>query len=137
MHLEYVVLGPPISNQQSTPTGKANLAAWRAAVKAEAQRLWAKPPLTGKLKAILINFHAGDKPSVDVDNMSKPIHDVMNKLVYADDRQITQAEITHLRIDGPMVVAGVSKVLVDAVQAGKQFVYVRLEDAVHPFPLPK
>jgi hypothetical protein len=32
---------------------------------------------------------------------------------------------------------GVSKTLVDAIQAGRQFVYVRIEDPVDPFPLPK
>src|SRR5207237_552775 len=37
------------------------------------------------------HFHVGEKPPLDVDNMSKPIHDVMNKLVYEDDRQIRQA----------------------------------------------
>jgi hypothetical protein len=98
---------------------------------------WKAAPLRGRLKAIIINFHAGDKPSLDVDNMSKPIFDVMNKLVYDDDRQVRQAEITHIRIDAPMSVAGASKVLVDAVQEGRQFVYVRIEDAVEPFPLPK
>jgi hypothetical protein len=35
------------------------------------------------------------------------------------------------------VFVGVSKVLVAAVQAGNPFVYVRIEDAVDPFPLPK
>ena len=98
---------------------------------------WPNPSLTGELKAIIINFYAGNRPSVDVDNMSKPIHDVMNKLVYEDDRQIRQAEITHVRIDAPMVIVGASKMLVDAVRAGRQFVYVRIEDAVEPFPLPK
>jgi Holliday junction resolvase RusA-like endonuclease len=73
-HLEFVVLGPPVSNQPSDP---ANLAAWKTTVKGEAQKRWKKPPLTGRLKAIIINFHIGDKPSVDVDNMSKPILDVM------------------------------------------------------------
>jgi Holliday junction resolvase RusA-like endonuclease len=134
MHLEYVVLGPPISNQSTNPT---NLRAWKATVKGEAQKAWTKPPLTGKLKAIIINFHTGDKPPLDVDNMSKPIHDVMNKLVYDDDRQIRQAEITHVRIDAPFVFVGASRILVDAVRAGKQFVYIRIEDTVDPFPLPK
>jgi hypothetical protein len=36
-----------------------------------------------------------------------------------------------------MSVAGASKILVDAVQKGQQFVYVRIDDAVDPFPLPK
>ncbi len=137
MHLEFVVLGPPISNQQSTPQGKANLATWQATVAGEAQSHWAKPLLNGELKAILINFYATSVPSVDLDNMSKPILDAMEKIVYDKDRQITQAELIHLRLGAPYAVAGVSKLLVDAIQANKQFVYVRIEDPADPFPLPK
>ncbi|HTU18670.1 MAG TPA: RusA family crossover junction endodeoxyribonuclease [Gemmataceae bacterium] len=96
-----------------------------------------KPVLTGKLKGIIINFHRGDKPTLDVDNLSKPIFDVMEKIVYEDDRQIRQAEIAHVRIDAPFVFMGTSKIIVSAVQAGSQFVYVRIEDPVDPFPLPK
>ena len=134
MHLEFVVLGPPISNQSQ---GSSALLNWRNVVEAEARNQWKNAPLTGNLKAVLINFHAGDKPSLDLDNMSKPILDVMQQIVYDDDRQIRQAELTHVRIDAPFVFVGASKVLVAAVQAGNQFVYVRIEDPVDPFPLPK
>ena len=133
MHLEFVVPGPPISNQSPGP----NLHNWRATVEAEAKKQWNKAILSGNLKAILINFYLGDKPSVDVDNMSKPILDVMQKIVYDDDRQIRQAEISHVRIDAPFVFVGASTKLVAAVQAGNQFVYVRIEDPIDPFPLPK
>ena len=75
IHLEFVVLGPPISNQQSSLTGKANLATWRATIAGAAKPLWTKPALESHLKAVIINFHEGEKPSVDVDNMSKPILD--------------------------------------------------------------
>ena len=47
MYLEFVIPGPPISNQQSTPLGKTNLAAWRATIAAAAQtnnRLRERPP---------------------------------------------------------------------------------------------
>src|SRR3954447_8931285 len=101
VHLEFVVLGPPISNQQSTPQGKANLTGWRATVAGEAQNQWANPMLTGPLKAVIVNFFDGKKPSVDVDNMSKPILDVMQNIIYSDDRQIRQAQITHLEINAP------------------------------------
>src|SRR5579871_6405186 len=107
MHVEFVVVGVPISNQSA---GSAALIAWRQAVDAEARKNWSPAPLTGKLKALIINFHAGDKPSLDLDNMSKPILDVMQQLVYDDDRQIRQAELTHVRIDTPFVIAGASKV---------------------------
>ncbi len=134
MHVEHVVLGSPISNQSSN---LVLLTAWKTAVKAEATKAWTKPPLTGKLKAIIINFHLGETPTVDVDNMSKPILDMMNKLVYDDDRQIRQAEIVHVRIDTPMIFAGAAKMIADAVQVGLPFVYVRIEEPVDPYPLPK
>jgi Holliday junction resolvase RusA-like endonuclease len=137
MHLEFVVLGPLISNQQNTPQGKAKLAAWRATVAGEAQGVWPQPLLRGELKVMIINFFAGHRPPVDVDNMSKPILDVMQKIVYDDDRQVRQAELAHLPIDAAYSIVGVSKILVDAIRAGRQFVYVRLEDPVVPFPLPK
>ncbi len=136
MHLEFVVLGPPISNQQSTQNGKAKLIAWRAIIAGAAGPLWANPLLTGHLKAIIINFYAGNKPSVDVDNMSKPILDEMQQIVYDDDRQIIHAEISHLRIGAAFSIARVSKVVVTALQAGSPFVYVRIEDPIDPFPLP-
>jgi hypothetical protein len=138
MHLEFVVPGPPISNQQSTPTGKLNLAAWHSVIAGTVAPLWGtKPILTGELKAVIINFFAGNMPSVDVDNLSKPILDEMQKVVYKNDRQIRQAEITHVKIGAAFSIMGVSKILVNAIQAGSQFVYVRIEDPVDPFPLPK
>jgi len=137
MHVEFVVLGPPISNPQSKPQGRVNLAGWRAIIAGAATALWAKQPLTGPVKAIIINFYKGNKPSVDVDNMSKPILDEMQQIVYADDRQIIQAEISHVKIDAAVIIAGVSKVLVTALQEGAQFVYMRIEDPADPFLLPK
>jgi Holliday junction resolvase RusA-like endonuclease len=133
MYVEFVVVGVPISNQAPG----ANLNNWRAAVAAEAKNQWKNPLLLGKLKGVIINFHLGDKPSLDVDNMSKPIFDVLEGVVYDNDRQIRQAEITHVRIDVPFVFVGASRIIVTAVQAGNQFVYVRIEDPIDPFPLPK
>ena len=133
MHVEFVVLGPPISNQSPGDS----LVNWKARVEAEAKKQWNRAILSGNLKAILINFHQGANPSVDVDNMSKPILDVLEKIVYDNDRQIRQAEISHMPIDAPFKIVGVSTILVAAVQAGIQFVYVRIEDPVDSFPLPK
>jgi len=138
MHLEFVVAGPPISNQQSKPAGKANLMTWKSVIAGAVAPQWgAKPILIGELKAVIINFFAGNKPSVDVDNMSKPILDEMQNVVYKNDRQIRQAEITHVKIGAAFSIMGVSKILVNAIQAGSQFVYVRIEDTVDPFPLPQ
>lgn len=132
-HLEFAVPGPPISNQSQ---GTA-LSGWRATVEAEARKGWNALPLSGVLKAVVINFHTGGKPPLDLDNMSKPILDVLQGVVYSDDRQIRQAELAHVKIDTPLVVVGASKVLVAALQVGDQFVYVRVEDPADPLPLPK
>ena len=69
--------------------------------------------------------------------MSKPILDGMQSIVYTDDRQIRQAELTHVRIDSPFVFVGVTPLIVAAVQAGNNFVYVRVEAPADPFPLPR
>ena len=137
MHVEFVLPGPPISNQQSTARGKANLARWRAQVESAARVAWVRPPLASAVRVTLINFHLADKPPVDVDNMSKPVRDAMNGLVYVDDRQVRQAEIVHLRLTTPIVVPGTSRVLVDAVWAGIEFVYVRVAEPLDPYPLPR
>jgi hypothetical protein len=99
MHLEFVVLGPPISNQSPGP----NLDQWRAKVATVSGGVWNRAALTGKLKARIINFHLGDKPSLDLDNMSKPILDAMEGVAYENDRQIRQAEIVHVPIDAPLL----------------------------------
>jgi Holliday junction resolvase RusA-like endonuclease len=83
LHTEFTVLGPPISNQSPG----TNLANWRTIIAGEAKKKWKKVALAGNLKAIIINFHVGNKPSLDVDNMSKPILDVMETIVYKNDRR--------------------------------------------------
>jgi hypothetical protein len=134
VYLEIVVIGVPTSNQAEN---KATLAAWKAKVKAEIQKVWTSNPLTGNLKSVVINFHKGEYPSIDIDNLSKPIHDVMNKLVFTDDRQIRQLELAHLPITSLFSIVGVAKIIVDSLREGIPFVYLRIEDPVEPFPLPK
>ena len=136
LHLEFVVLGVPVSNQQGTPQGRANLTAWRAAVTAAARAAWNQATLSTSLKAVVINFYDTNRPSLDLDNMSKPILDSLEGTVYGNDRQITQAELIHTPIAAPFVFVGASSAIVSAVQAGNAFVYVRIEDPVLPFPLP-
>ncbi len=136
-YLEFVVTGPPISNQQSTPQGRANLAAWRATIAGAATLAWPNAPLTIELKAVIINFYAGNEPSVDADNMSKPILDAMQGIAYGNDRQVVQTQLTHARLGGAYQIGGVRPIIVNGLQAQAQFVYVSIEDPENPFTLPK
>jgi hypothetical protein len=65
-HLEFAVLGPPVSQQARD---KSSLSAWKSAIRAEAAKIWgAKPPLTGKLKCTIVNSHEGPDASLDDDD---------------------------------------------------------------------
>lgn len=136
-HLEFVVPGPPISNQQSTPQGRANLTAWKATVAGAAALAWPNVPLTIELKAVIISFYAGNEPSVDTDNMAKAILDAMQGIVYDNDRQIVQTQLAHARLGGAYQIGGVRPMIVNSLQAQAQFVYVSIEDPENPFTLPK
>ena len=118
LHLEFVLPGPPVSHQTSD---KANLKKWRAEVKAEAAKIWALAPLTGKLKFLLINFFEGDKPPLDDDNMVKPIRDALNKFVYNDDRQIRYSETVQVSIDDPIKIRRAQALLLAAYSKGDVF----------------
>lgn len=132
--LEFVVLGPPVSYQTSD---KKNLKAWQALIKGEAAKVWTGPPVTGKLKFLLINFHEGEKPPLDDDNMVKPIRDALNKVVYDDDRQIRYSETIQVSIDAPVKIRRASKILLEAYWKGDEFLYVRIEEAPDVIQLPQ
>jgi Holliday junction resolvase RusA-like endonuclease len=97
---------------------------------------WPNEPLTSELKAVIINFYALNEPSVDIDNMSKPILDALQGIAYVNDRQIIQAEITHARLGGAYQIGGRRLIIVNALQAQAEFVYVSIEDSENPFSLP-
>jgi crossover junction endodeoxyribonuclease RusA len=132
--LEFVVLGPPVSHQTND---RSNLKTWQRTVRAEAAKTWTNPPLTGKLKLVVINFHEGEKPPLDDDNMVKPIRDALNKLVYDDDRQIRYSETIQVCIDAPVKIRRGSKILLDSYCTGVEFLYVRIEDAPDFIQLPQ
>jgi crossover junction endodeoxyribonuclease RusA len=134
-HLEFTVLGPPVSHQTRD---RAGLNTWKGVIRAEAMKNWAgKPPLTGKLKCTIFNFHEGEDASLDDDNMVKPIRDAMNGLVYVDDSQISYSETIHISIDAPIKIRRASALLLAAYGKGDEFLYVRIDDAPDFIQLPQ
>jgi Holliday junction resolvase RusA-like endonuclease len=134
-HLEFTVAGPPVSHQTKD---RAALGAWKAAIRAEATKVWgAGLPLTGKLKCTILNFHEGEDAPLDDDNMVKPIRDALNGLVYVDDSQIRYSETIHICIDAPIRIRRASAVLLTAYGQGDEFLYVRIDDAPDFIQLPR
>jgi len=90
----------------------------------------------GKTKGI-IHFHLGDKPSLDVDNLSKPIFDVLEGIVYENVREIRQVDITNVRIKLPFVFMIETMFIESTVHARNQHMFERHEDPVETSPRPK
>jgi hypothetical protein len=133
LHLEFVLPGPPVSHQTKD---RANLKVWQATVRREAAKTWTAAPLSGRLKFVVINFHEGDKPPMDDDNMVKPIRDALNRFVFEDDSQIRYSETIHVPIDEPIKIRRASAILLAGYSKGEAFLYVRVEDAPAFIQLP-
>lgn len=124
---EFFVEGPPLSQQTRN---YARLRDWKEYVRTEAAKLWqAREPYGGPVKLTVVYYHEGHAVLIDHDNMIKPIQDALAGLVYRNDRQITDAQTRKTNIDGPFRVRHLSDVYARAFQAGKQFVYIRIEEA--------
>jgi len=128
--LEFSVPGPPISAQSKN---KPLLATWRAAVEAEAKKAAAAAglaaPMTGSMRFVCVNYHEGNAPSLDDDNMVKPIRDVLQGIVYANDKQISDSSVRQTSIDGVAQFRRASPVVALAFSKGDEFVYIKVEPA--------
>jgi Endodeoxyribonuclease RusA len=122
--LEFIVQGTPVSG----PKGGANLKKWRRRVEEQARLNWKKAPLTQKLSSILIHFHKGDIAPLDNDNMSKPVHDALTKVVYDDDRQVIHTRSIQTSVDSPIAIEGATQVLLDSIALGDGFLYIRIDE---------
>jgi len=104
---------------------------------AAASHWGSKPPLGGNLKCTILNFHEGDKASLDDDNMVKPIRDAMNGLVFLDDSQIRYSETIHIGIDEAIRIRRASAILLAAYSRGDEFLYIRIDEAPDVIQLPQ
>ncbi len=123
---EFIVNGPPISLQTKR---RSRLQAWKATVRQEAERYWTigSPP-TAELVTIAITYYF-EGASLDVDNMIKPIQDALNGLVYADDKQVSDAVGRKRDLDGSFRIKGMSPVLAEGFCRGNEFLHIRVEEA--------
>jgi hypothetical protein len=72
-------------------------------------------------------FFSGEAPNVDSDNLAKPILDALSGLIYLDDRQVARHQVTNRNLLGDYRV-GVSFGLARALEAGREFVRIRVDE---------
>jgi hypothetical protein len=131
--LEFVVTGTPVSHR-----GKARRKRkWMASVEDSAREKWKNPPMKSKLKCTLIHFHKGGDAPLDNDNMAKPVHDAMEAIVYDNDNQLIHTDAIQTSIDSPLAIEGASKLLLDAIAQGEDFLYIRFDEPPNTIRLPR
>ncbi|MFN6538973.1 MAG: RusA family crossover junction endodeoxyribonuclease [Nostoc sp. EkiNYC01] len=86
---EFIVDGPPVS-QQTRKRGKGNrLEDWKKTVRQEAEKYWSLEQKTATGWVMLQITYFYDSVQIDVDNIAKPIQDAIKGLAYVDDNQVS------------------------------------------------
>jgi hypothetical protein len=86
-------------------------------------------PVEAPLKLTVVYYHERQSFLIDHDNMIKPIQDALAGLIYRNDRQITDAQTRKTNIDGRFRLRRLSAVYALAFGGGREFVYIRIEEA--------
>jgi hypothetical protein len=81
------------------------------------------------LKLTVVYYHERQSVLIDHDNMIKPIQDALAGLIYKNDRQIIDAQTRKTNIDGRFRLRHLSAVYARAFGGGREFVYIRIEEA--------
>lgn len=93
-------------------------------------------PLTCGLRIAVTYYHEEAVVRLDDDNMLKPIQDALIGLIFADDAQITDAQVRKSPIEEPIRARHASRVLLEAFAVGQPFVHVIIDVAPsHANPL--
>jgi hypothetical protein len=82
-----------------------------------------------RLKLTVVYYHERQSVLIDHDNMIKPIQDALAGLIYKNDRQITDAQTRKTNIDGRFRLRHLSAVYARAFGGGREFVYIRIDEA--------
>ncbi|OBQ22710.1 MAG: endodeoxyribonuclease RusA [Anabaena sp. WA113] len=125
IYCEFLIPRGPVSSQGS-PKGKNEL---KTVVRAEAQKVWtgSSPIKDANLQLTLIYLCRDNPP--DTDNIIKPIQDALNKLVYEDDRLISDVESHRRFLSEPIDITNLPLLLQQGVIIGKECVYVKVSES--------
>jgi len=130
IYCEFLIPRGPVSSQGS-PKGKNEL---KTVVRAEAQKAWtgSSPIKDANLQLTLIYLcrgNYGDRNLIDTDNIIKPIQDALIKLVYEDDKLVSDVESHRRFLSEPIDITNLPLLLQQGVMIGKECVYVKVSES--------
>lgn len=123
--IEFVIPRRPLSHQTKN---RANLQAWKTYVQGLATKNWRKPLISDSTDLRLTLVYLCDDFPADIDNIIKPIQDAMVGVVYKDDIQISDVDSHRRYLTDTIIVTGLPQILVKAVVAGNEAVYVKVSN---------
>jgi crossover junction endodeoxyribonuclease RusA len=85
-------------------------------------------PAIGQIMLTVIYFYESE-PSMDIDNIPKPIADALKGLIYLDDEQVTDVSCRKRNLNSNLRIENPSSVLAEGLSHGSQFLYIVVEEA--------
>jgi Holliday junction resolvase RusA-like endonuclease len=126
---EFIVDGPPVS-QQARKRGKGNrLQDWKKTVRQEAEKYWSSEQKTATGLVMLQITYFYDSVQIDVDNIVKPIQDAIIGLAYLDDDQVSDLLVRKRNLSGNFKVEDMTSTLAEGFARGNEFLYIVVIDA--------
>ena len=116
-----VVKGRPASINASNATKTA----WKVKVREAAKLIYLAPLEDDDLK-IEITYFCDGQTDIDTDNMSKPICDSLNGIVYEDDKQLLDRDARRRDLNKYFYVKGIEPSVAVALAEGEEFVSIKI-----------
>jgi crossover junction endodeoxyribonuclease RusA len=85
-------------------------------------------PAIGRIMLTVIYFYESE-PSMDTDNIPKPISDALKGLIYLDDEQVTDVVCRKRDLNSSLRIESPSSVLADGLSRGNEFRYIVVEES--------
>ena len=124
IYFEFLIPRRPVSTNNDKRRQE-----WIKLVNKEAKKFWtgSSPIKDANLQLTLIYLCRDNPP--DTDNIIKPIQDALNKLVYEDDRLVSDVESHRRFLSEPIDMTNLPLLLRKGVIIGKECVYVKVSES--------
>ncbi|MEH1842726.1 MAG: RusA family crossover junction endodeoxyribonuclease [Nostoc sp.] len=121
---EFIVDGPPVS-QQTRTRGKGNrLQDWKKTVRQEVKKYWSSEQKTATGLVMLQITYFYDSVQIDVDNIVKPIQDAIKGLAYVDDNQVSDLLVRKRNLSGNFRIENMTSTLAEGFARGNEFLHI-------------
>lgn len=127
MEFDFIVPKRPVSFQT---TNKDNLQQWKDYVYGYAFREWNSKPITNRYFRFTIIFLCDENPP-DINNVIKPIEDVLCGLVYPDDDAVLSVDGHTRFFDEEIDISSLPDKLLDCYYHTQECVYIRVKAINH------